>query len=359
VYDRPADEPTNRRQRVKSTLREPTRGDTRASYTESDCRQPYPEDDRRDADEPVEAYFDSSRQASTSYQPRDKFEPSPPSRQFTSAQPRHLSPRPFDPRTADALVDGFSALHVGEGNYTNSPSATRDWQPPTAFNLYEEAAILSSDRDSAQQSYSGQGYYENQPPSVAQMQQSPNRVAQGTAGSSEKLDSSYKARSKDWKVFFKIGRVFSTSWTDSLGNNASEVDPTFVSEVYYDERVYAKIRQFIVVLEGDGAVSCLPVTSYNDVGIRKNGIRLDEHGFIYSKKKPKRVEDTCSRPLKLNVAQGAAHLKDPSLVNVRLIFIRIYYHYIKAQSTETFSVANHILLFLHFIVKLSPISPQI
>jgi hypothetical protein len=102
-----------------------------------------------------------------------------------------------------------------------------------------------------------------------------------------------------------------------LGNNAGKVDPTFVSEVLYGERVYSKIRRFIVVREGERSVSCLPVTSYANEGIRKSGIRLDEHGFIYSRNKPRKVEGMCSRQLKLNLAQGAAHLKDPSLVNVR------------------------------------------
>jgi hypothetical protein len=136
----------------------------------------------------------------------------------------------------------------------------------------------------------------------------------------EQFDPSYQVRNSDWKDFFRIGRVFSILWTDSLSNNASKVDPTFVSEVKYGERVYSKIRRLIIVRESDKAVSCLPVTSYASASTQKSGTRLNEHGFIYSRNKPRRVEEICSRPLKLNLGRGAAHLKDPSLVNVLSAF---------------------------------------
>jgi hypothetical protein len=348
VYGRPSDESTSNRQREKSRVREPIRGGRRPSHAESDRRQAYPEVDRRFANEPGEAYFDPTRQASSSYQPRDGFEPSSPSRQFSSTEPRHLSPRPFDPGTGDSLAESFDALHVSSDQYyTHSPiavhasvtSATRDWQPPAVSSRREETTWPSSDRDVSQPIYSDHEYHEQDPLPLAQTQQEPpSRIVKGTAGTSERIDSSYKVRNKDWREFFRIGRVFSTLWTDSLGNNAGRVDPTFVSEVKYGERVYSKIRRFIVVREGDRSVSCLPVTSYANEGIRKSGILPNEHGFIYSKNKPKRVEEMCSKPLKLNIAQGAAHLKDPSLVNVRLILIliSIFAQYSRALTLDIF-----------------------
>jgi hypothetical protein len=227
----------------------------------------------------------------------------------------------LDPGTGDSLAGTFGALHVSDDHYTHSPiaaPATRDWQPSTVSARHEETTFLSSDQDPSPQLYPSHDHYDEQPPPAAQtQQQGSNRVVKGTSGSSERIDSSYKVRNRDYKDFFRIGRVFSTLWTDALGNNVGKVDPTFVSEVLYGERVYSKIRRFIVVREGERSVSCLPVTSYANEGIRKSGIRLDEHGFIYSRNKPRKVEGMCSRQLKLNLAQGAAHLKDPSLVNVR------------------------------------------
>jgi hypothetical protein len=118
--------------------------------------------------------------------------------------------------------------------------------------------------------------------------------------------------------------VFSTLWTDALGNKAGKVDPTFVSEEEYGERVYSKIGRFIVVREGERSVSCLLVTSYANQSIRKSGIRLDEHGFIYTRRESRKVEGMCSGQLKLDLAQGGAHLKDPSIVNVRPTLFLLY-----------------------------------
>jgi hypothetical protein len=219
-------------------------------------------------------------------------------------------------------------LHVSSDEYfthsTLAAPATSDWQSPTVSSHQEKPSFVLSYRDSSQQISSSHDYYARQTfPEPQTKQQRQNRVIKGTAGDSERIDPSYKVRNKDWKEFFRIGRVFSTLWTDSLGDNAGRVDPTFVSEVKYGERVYSKIRRFIVVREGNRSVSCLPVTSYANQGIRKSGIRLDEHGFIYSRNRPKRVDEMCSRPLKLDLAQGAMHLKDPALVNVRLVLILI------------------------------------
>lgn len=330
LYDRPADKSTSSRQREKSRVRESIRGERRPSYTESGRREPYAEDSGRYADEPSEAYFDSSRQTSTSYQPRDAFEPSSSSRQIGSPQPRHLSPRPFDPGTGDPLADSFDALHVSSDQYyTHSPraasaslaSTARDWQPRAVSGRREDVSFLPPERDASEHLYATHDHHKQEPLSTAQTQQDPPDRVVTAASAGETIDPSYQVRNNDWKDFFRIGRVFSTLWTDSLGNNASKIDPTFVSEVKYGERVYSKIRRFIVVREGDRAVSCLPVTSYASAGIRKSGIRLNEHGFIYSRNKPRKVDEMCSRPLKLNLGRGAAHLKDPSLVNVRLVFI--------------------------------------
>jgi hypothetical protein len=351
AFDRSVDEHTTRRRRGKSRIREPARGGRQSSYTESDRdhRQVYSDNNLRYADEPDGAYFDSSGQVSASYQPHEVFEHSSPSRVFSSPQPRHLSPRPFDPGTGDPLADKFGALHVDEHYTTSSTSATRDWQTPAVSTRYEETTFPSSNRDNSQQIYPSPEYHAEEPlPAVETQQPQLGRVVKGTAGNSERIDSSYKVRNRDYKEFFRIGRVFSTLWTDALGNNAGKVDPTFVSEVLYGERVYSKIRRFIVVREGERSVSCLPVTSYANEGIRKSGIRLDEHGFIYSssRNKPRKIDGMCSRPLKLTLASGAAHLKDPSLVNVRHTFVLICESFWVARGGDLFRNQPYILFSL-------------
>lgn len=121
--------------------------------------------------------------------------------------------------------------------------------------------------------------------------------------------------------------MFATLWTEGVRNSRSgggddsyRSDDTFVSEIIYNERVHSKIRRFVVVREGDRSVSCLPVTSYDGYGHRKSGIRLQDHGFIYSKNSPKRVEGMCSKSLRVVLSRGALHFKDPSLVNYGNIY---------------------------------------
>lgn len=279
VFDRLADEYTSRRQREKSRGRESSRGDRRPSYTESVRHQSYQEDSDRYADAQAGTYFDSSYQSSTSY------------------RPRHLSPSPFDPGTGDSLAESLDALHVsGGGQYTHSTIAAsppRDWQPPVASSRHEETPFLLSDVDHSQLIYSSHDYYKEQSPAATQSQeQGLNRVIKGTPDLVAR-DSSYRVWTRDYKQFFKIGRVFSIPWADYSGKN----------------------RHFIVVREGERFISCLPVTSYSNKGIEKSGIRLDEHGFIYSKNKPGKVEGMCLRPLKLILTAGASHLRDSSLVN--------------------------------------------
>jgi hypothetical protein len=307
VFDRLADEYRSRRQRGKSRGRESSRGDRRPSYTESVRHQSYQEDSDRYADAQAGTYFDSSYQSSTSY------------------QPRHLSPSPFDPGTGDSLAESLDALHVSGGEqYTHSTIAAspRDWQPPITSTRHEETPFLSPDRNHSQLIYSSHDYYKEQSPAATQSQeQGPSRVLKVTPGFSKLFDSSYTVRTKDYKQFFRIGRVFSTLWTEPLGKNIDNLDPPFVSEVVYSGRANTTIRRFLVIREGKGSISCLPITSYANEGIKKSGIRLGEHGFIYSRNRPGKVEGLCSRPLKLILAPGAAHLKDPSLVNVRHVLV--------------------------------------
>lgn len=322
------EESGSRSQRAKSTVRDPIRENRKTTYAEDDRSQPYPTDGRRLTDDSAGAYYDSfgsSGQVSNSYQASDTFEPTSPSRQFSSAQPRHLSPRPFDPGTGDSLAQGFDALHISsDENYThssiNAPTSV-DWQPPTVSSRHEET--VSAVGDSSQPIYSSLGRHgQEHLPAVQSRQQQSDRYVKGTPqlGSAEKIDKSYVIRKKDWQEFFRIGRVFSTLWTDPFSGDSNKTDPTFVSEVIYNERVFSKIRRFVVVREGDRSVSCLPVTSYDGYGHRKNGIRLGDHGFIYSKNKPRKVDGMCSRSLKLTLAKGAAHLKDPSLVNYGKVY---------------------------------------
>jgi hypothetical protein len=118
------------------------------------------------------------------------------------------------------------------------------------------------------------------------------------------------------KDFFTIGRVFATLWTEPPGGNSGKDNDSIVTDVSYATKVYLKIRRFIVVEERDESAICLPVTSYNGKGLTKRGVRRSDHGFIYVKNKPEKVDGMKSEPLKLDLSRGdATRIIDPTYVN--------------------------------------------
>lgn len=149
---------------------------------------------------------------------------------------------------------------------------------------------------------------------------SPNRNVRATHGSREQIDSSYVVRKDDYKKFFRVGRVFATLWTDAVGD-AGKVDQTFVSPVIYGEKVFTKIRRFVVAREGDRSVTCHPVTSYNGAAITKKDIRRNEHGFIHSKTVgPQPMPGMLPKSLRVILSKGAPPLSENSLVNYGKVY---------------------------------------
>ncbi|RFU33867.1 hypothetical protein B7463_g2501, partial [Scytalidium lignicola] len=137
------------------------------------------------------------------------------------------------------------------------------------------------------------------------------------------LDPSYQVRSKDYKDFFQVGRVFSILWSEPIIVNVND-SRNFVSEVAYGENAFTKIRRFVVVRQQGKACSCLPVTSY-EKGVNKAGIVLADHGFIYSSTEPAPVKGLGARPLKMILSQVNNELRDPSLINYSKVY-NVYTH---------------------------------
>ncbi len=103
-------------------------------------------------------------------------------------------------------------------------------------------------------------------------------------GSSEKLDNSYMIRLKHSDEFFSVGRIFSTIWRYSP-EERYEDDDGYESEVMYGEKVYSRIRRFVVVRVANSwrrSVTCLPITPYDS----RNDTELKNHAFIYSRRDP-------------------------------------------------------------------------
>ncbi|KAI6871838.1 hypothetical protein KC343_g3901 [Hortaea werneckii] len=109
----------------------------------------------------------------------------------------------------------------------------------------------------------------------------------------EPLYSSYRVRPS---VFFTVGRVFQILWTEPAGatgtqitafeandrNGNSQDDRSALSTVRFGERVYSKIRRFVVVRGSDRYCSALPIMTYGGQGVAKAGVNKSEHAIIYT-----------------------------------------------------------------------------
>lgn len=312
--------------RGKSRIRGPIREEedrTSTTHYEAERHQPYKKADRRQEDDLSDPYVapTSRRKSTTEYHAKggyDKYRGSSASQDYQLPQHRDFGSQ--DPLSVDSLTEGIGGLRVSrDESYTFSPSTQRqsaEWHPPPSE--YEESTLDSGTQITSQTSYSGSTVLPSQ--SVVLPLPSDRRHIAGTPGYSETIDKTYTVRNYDWKKFFRVGRVFSTLWTDAMGANSDRVNPTFVSEVSFGEKVYSKVRRFIVVREGDRSVTCLPVTSYDGLGHRKSGIRLEDHGYIFSRRAPKRVDGLRSKALRVVLSKGNPHFREPSLVNYAKVY---------------------------------------
>ncbi|CZR67034.1 uncharacterized protein PAC_16933 [Phialocephala subalpina] len=159
------------------------------------------------------------------------------------------------------------------------------------------------------------------------IQYSPNRLTTATPKMrfikatpvSEELDPSFRIRNKDYKIFFRCGRVFKTLWTDPAGNDAVSSGESGHSvtkfKVAHGQYVYSKIRCFVVVSQQDRSCQCLPITTYEGKGITRRGIRLQEHGLIYSGDEVPSRPQGLLPPVKVKLSRNGERLSSSSYIN--------------------------------------------
>ena len=191
----------------------------------------------------------------------------------------------------------ITSSEVGaRGQYSTSSSGTSQWQQPTNTSpspiTYQPLPTVAGAYGygaQAQTSWQAYGYGNA---SVANPLQnfSEHRYVAGqgtpTDGDYEELDSTYRQRNKDYKKFFRTGRVFLTLWTDPYSdmtaNNHNETFESHVTVVRFGQKVHSKVRRFVVAVYNpeDRFCKCLPVTTYDGKGTEKRGLNLKEHGQV-------------------------------------------------------------------------------
>jgi hypothetical protein len=108
-----------------------------------------------------------------------------------------------------------------------------------------------------------------------------NNPRQGRVGKSENRDVLYP----DYKIrpakFFVVGRVFLVLWTEPAGGGGTAISKYEVLN-HLGQRVFSKIRRFVVVREGPHFCSALPISTYNKQGVAKQTVVKSDHAIIYT-----------------------------------------------------------------------------
>lgn len=100
------------------------------------------------------------------------------------------------------------------------------------------------------------------------------------------LFKAYKVRTNP-KQFFRIGKVFLVLWSEPAGGT-SLVSKWATGTVinHLGERVFSKVRRFVVVREGGNYCNALPINTYLGRGVAKPGVNKSEHVIIFTGKTP-------------------------------------------------------------------------
>ncbi|MCJ1237387.1 hypothetical protein MMC14_005372 [Varicellaria rhodocarpa] len=163
---------------------------------------------------------------------------------------------------------------------------------------YSTGASSNQKGKQVAQNYAGQPAYQQYPPSPAgtaatqeetaaepseaddevETVGGPQGLIRGTAGNVEKLDPSFQ-RVKDHWTFFVPGRVFSTLWWESSGNQRE--GPSLVQ---YGEQAFAKVYRFIVVRAKPREYysKCIQISTHGGRATTKKGLNQAEHTIVYT-----------------------------------------------------------------------------
>lgn len=117
------------------------------------------------------------------------------------------------------------------------------------------------------------------PPDLRRQGIHSNRLVRGTDESqSSTLHPAYTIRGAN---FYVVGRVFFVLWSEPAGGRATSFTRGTVLNAF-GERVFSKIRRFVVVRQGATSCTALRISTYGGQGVAKRGITKSHHGIIYT-----------------------------------------------------------------------------
>ncbi|KAI5362496.1 hypothetical protein Slin14017_G077330 [Septoria linicola] len=95
----------------------------------------------------------------------------------------------------------------------------------------------------------------------------------------------FKVREKP-KRWFRPGRVFMILWTEPLGNDTSSAASNYTFSGAYGEKFHSKIRRFIVISQFERHSLAIPILSYGNAGVARQGPNKADHGIVHTSRDP-------------------------------------------------------------------------
>ncbi|PSN72333.1 hypothetical protein BS50DRAFT_673127 [Corynespora cassiicola Philippines] len=106
----------------------------------------------------------------------------------------------------------------------------------------------------------------------------PHRHFTGTPGQIEKLDPDFQVQ-RSRRDFFRVGRVFRVLWPELAGDVAQNITLA-TTPLFPNEKIFCKIRWFVVVKPDRESCTCLPIQTYHKRGV-SNKTR-HHHAIMYT-----------------------------------------------------------------------------
>ncbi|KAG9234459.1 hypothetical protein BJ875DRAFT_461416 [Amylocarpus encephaloides] len=262
---------------------------------------------------------------------------------YTSYGPSSYSPSPGYPSSSGYTQQGQSRGMRNYGGSTNPQPATYSYYPSgsaaagssTGYRDIADPGPQSSSRDDV-----GEGEEEEDDDTAA----TPRNIKKSQGNHNPYLDKNFKVyKSKQ----FKPGYVFKILWSEPRGETSrSRFLGTVITEQdHYKEdgaNVFTKTRRFVITAVGRGHNSCVPILTYQQQGVRKPGVKQDEHAIIYTGDAPSDGEDGLIRqPIEM-ITKYPWEKLDPKS--------RIHY-------AKTYTVEHNVRVFI--IGKIAPGSERI
>lgn len=87
---------------------------------------------------------------------------------------------------------------------------------------------------------------------------------------------------KNPKKYFRVGRIFLVLWSENAGGTVATRYVPGITLNHLGERVFSKVRRFVVIREGHNFCHGLPINTYGGRGVAKPGVVKSDHVIIYS-----------------------------------------------------------------------------